>query len=93
MFPIVLGPFGVSSILTPPLPMPAAVTVEFMTPIDWGSLGPASAEDDTVVDACYEQITSAMQATLDRLHHEQPYPVLRGWARLLRGDARSRVPL
>jgi 1-acyl-sn-glycerol-3-phosphate acyltransferase len=87
VFPIVLGPFGVSSILTPPLPMPAAVTVEFMAPIDWSSLGPAAADDDAVVDGCYEQITTAMQATLDRLHADHPYPLLRGWARLLRGDA------
>jgi 1-acyl-sn-glycerol-3-phosphate acyltransferase len=92
VFPIVLGPFGVSSILTPPIPMPAAVTVEFMTPIDWSSMGPAAADDDTVVDSCYEQITSAMQATLDRLHAEHPHPVLRGWSRLLRGDAWSREP-
>jgi 1-acyl-sn-glycerol-3-phosphate acyltransferase len=87
VFPIVLGPFGVSSILTPPLPMPAAVTVEFMEPIDWSTLGSAAAEDDAVVEACYQQITSAMQATLDRLHAELPHPVLRGWAHLLRGAA------
>jgi len=87
VFPIVLGPFGVSSILTPPLPMPAAVTVEFMAPIDWTGLGPAAADDEAVVDACYKEITSAMQATLDRLHAEDPHPVLRGWTRLLRGTA------
>jgi 1-acyl-sn-glycerol-3-phosphate acyltransferase len=92
VFPIVVGPFGVSSILTPPIPMPAAVTVEFMTPIDWSSMEPAAADDDTVVDSCYEQITSAMQATLDRLHAEHPHPVLRGWSRLLRGEAWSREP-
>jgi hypothetical protein len=55
-------------------------------------MGPAAADDDTVVDSCYEQITSAMQATLDRLHAEHPHPVLRGWSRLLRGDAWSREP-
>jgi hypothetical protein len=92
VFPIVVGPFGVSSILTPPIPMPAAVTVEFMTPIDWSSMEPAAADDDTVVDSCYEQITSAMQATLDRLHAEHPHPVLRGWSRLLRGEAWSGEP-
>ena len=90
VFPIVLGPFGVSSILTPPLPMPAAVTVEFMAPIDWSAMGPAAADDEAVVGACYEQITTAMQATLDRLHGEQPHPVLRGLSGLLRGDAWSR---
>ena len=89
VFPIVLGPFGVSSILTPPLPMPSAVTVEFMAPIDWTGLGTAAADDEAVVEACYKEITSAMQATLDRLHSEHPHPVLRGWARLLGGGARS----
>jgi len=30
-----------------------------------------------------------MQATLDRLHAEDPHPVLRGWSHLVRGDAWS----
>jgi len=89
VFPVMLGPFGISSILTPPLPMLAAVTVEFMAPIDWSALGPDAADDDDVVDACYKEITSAMQATLDRLHAEHPHPVLRGWSSLLCGGARS----
>ena len=84
VFPILLGPLGISSILTPPLPMPAAVTIEFMPPLDWSALGPEAAEDDTVVDACYEEITSAMQGTLDRLHAEQPHPVRRGLSHLMR---------
>jgi len=75
VFPIVLGPFGVSSILTPPLPMPVAVTVEFMAPLDWSALGPDAADDEAVVRACCEGITSAMQATLDRLHAENLHPV------------------
>jgi hypothetical protein len=87
VFPILLGPFGISSILTPPLPMPAAITVEFMAPLDWSALGPGAADDEAVIDACYQDITSAMQSTLDRLHAEQPYPVLRGWSHLLRHGA------
>jgi 1-acyl-sn-glycerol-3-phosphate acyltransferase len=87
VFPIILGPLGVTSILTPPLPMPSAVTIEFMAPIDWSALGPAAADDEAVVGACYKEVTSAMQATLDRLHTEHPHPVLRGWSRLLRGGA------
>jgi hypothetical protein len=88
VFPIHLGPFGVTSILTPPLPMPAAVTVEFMVPVDWSALGPDGADDEAVVGACYKEITSARQATLDRLHAEHPHPVLRGWSRFLRGWSR-----
>ncbi len=91
VFPIVLGPFGVTSVLTPPPPMPAAVTVEFMAPMDWTGLGPSAADDDVVVETCYKEITDAMQATLDRLHSEHPHPLLRGWSRFLRGDTGSMV--
>ncbi len=84
VFPIVLGPFGVTSILTPPLPMPSSITVEFLPPIDWSALGPEAAEDSEVVDACYREITGAMQHTLDRLHAERPHPVIDGCAHLLR---------
>jgi 1-acyl-sn-glycerol-3-phosphate acyltransferase len=87
VFPILLGPLGFSSILTPPLPMPAAITIEFMPPLDWSALGPGAADDEAVIDACYQHITSAMQSTLDRLHAEQPHPVLRGWSHLLRHGA------
>ncbi len=92
VFPILLGPFGVTSILAPPLPMPSAVTIEFMAPIDWSDLGPAAADDDAVVDTCNEEITSAMQATLDHLHSEHPHPVLQGWSHLLRGLPPAAVP-
>jgi 1-acyl-sn-glycerol-3-phosphate acyltransferase len=88
VFPILLGPFGITSILTPPPPMPSAITVEFMPPIDWRGLGPEAADDEAVVGACYEEITTAMQATLDHLHAEQPHPVLHGWSNLLRGGLR-----
>src|SRR5664280_3803611 len=65
VFPILLGPLGVTSALMPPLPMPAEVTVEFMAPLDWSAFGPDAAKDEDVVRACYDEITGAMQATLD----------------------------
>lgn len=86
VFPILLGPWGVTSILTPPPPLPSAVTVEFMPPIDWSALGQDAAEDPAIVAACYAEITQAMQVTLDRLHAEQPHPVLRGFSHLLHGS-------
>ncbi|MGO8869843.1 MAG: 1-acyl-sn-glycerol-3-phosphate acyltransferase [Acidimicrobiales bacterium] len=85
VFPILLGPFGITSILVPPLPQPSAITVEFLPPLDWSGLGPEAAADESIVDACYREITGAMQAALDRLHAERPHPVLCGWSRLLRG--------
>ena len=40
VFPILLSPFGLTSILTPPLPLPAAITVEFLPALDWSGRGP-----------------------------------------------------
>lgn len=94
VFPVLLGPpFGLNSALTPPLPLPAAITVEFLPSLDWASLGPEAAEDEAVVDDCYREITSLMQLALDRLRAEHPHPVLRGLSHLLRnGPAHVEVP-
>ncbi len=93
VFPILLGPFGLTTILRPPLPMPSAITVEFLPPLDWSAYGPEAADDEAVVAACYEEITSAMQMTLDRLHTQNPHPVIRGLSNLLRpGRTRLEVP-
>jgi 1-acyl-sn-glycerol-3-phosphate acyltransferase len=81
VFPIVLGPpFGVNMILT--LPMPSAITVEFLPPIDWSGLGPEAAEDDETVEKCFEEVVGTMQAGFDRLREQNPHPVLRGWSKL-----------
>jgi len=93
VFPILLAPYGLTTIITPPLPMPSAITLEFLPPLDWSTYGSEAAEDEEVVAACYEQITGAMQAALDRLHAQDPHPVIRGWSNLLRpGRARLKVP-
>ena len=89
VFPILLGPYGLTTILTPPLPMPSAITVEFLPPVDWTSYGPEAADDEAVVAACYEEITTAMQRALDRLHAQNPHPVIRGWCNLLRTGRRG----
>jgi 1-acyl-sn-glycerol-3-phosphate acyltransferase len=95
VFPILVGPpFGVTSILAPPLPMPAAITVEFLPPLDWTANGPEAAQDDVVVTACYDEIRQVMQSTLDRLHAEHPHPVTRGVSNVLRhGLTRMRISL
>jgi 1-acyl-sn-glycerol-3-phosphate acyltransferase len=83
VFPIALGPpFGINTMLTPPLPMPSAVTVEFLPALDWSSLGEAAAEDAHVVERCFEEIVGTMQTALDRMRQENPHPLLRGWGRL-----------
>jgi 1-acyl-sn-glycerol-3-phosphate acyltransferase len=93
VFPIMLGPpFGVTAI--PPLPMPAAITLEFLSPLDWSGLGPEAADDQAVVDACYKEVTGLMQGTLDRLSAEHPHPLLRGVTQLLlHGPAHVEVPV
>ena len=93
VFPILLAPYGLTTILTPPLPMPSAITVEFLPPLDWTSYGPEAADDEATVAACYEEITTAMQTALERLHAQNPHPVIRGWCNLLRpGRTRLKVP-
>jgi len=88
VFPIVAGfPFGIMSALTPPPPLPAHLTLEFLPALDWTAYGPAAADDPRVVSACYEDITGRMQAALDRLAEEHPYPVLLGCSRLARRAA------
>ncbi len=83
VFPLLAGlPFGVNSVLTPPLPMPAHLTLEFLPPLDWTAYGPAAARDPGIVSACYEDITRRLQAALDRLSAEHPHPVLLGCSQL-----------
>lgn len=90
VFPILAGPpFGVVSILTPPLPLPAAITVQFLPALDWSRYGPETADDPAVVDACYAEINRVMQASMDRLAAEHPHPVTSGVTRLIAAPLRA----
>ena len=82
VFPILLGPLGLTSALAPPLPMPSSITVEFLPPIDFGHLGPGAAEHPEVVDRCAAEVIGVMQAALDRLRVERAHPVRRGFVSL-----------
>jgi 1-acyl-sn-glycerol-3-phosphate acyltransferase len=83
IFPILLQlPWGVSSPVLPGIPLPSKITLEVCDPIDWSHYGPEAAEDEAIVARCYEEITTRMQATLDRLAAERPSPLayrLREW--------------
>ncbi len=85
VFPILLGPFGLTTVLAPPLPLPSSITVEFLPPIDWSGLGPEAADDVAVVEKCAGQVIDAMQSALDRLRAERPHPVRRGFTNLVSG--------
>lgn len=90
VFPILLGPLGPTTVLTPPLPMPSAITVEFLPALEWAR-HPTDA-DDATVRACYEEITATMQSALDRLRAERRHPLAHGWCNLLGSLARGRSP-
>jgi 1-acyl-sn-glycerol-3-phosphate acyltransferase len=82
VLPLMLGPLGLSVVVAPP-PLPAQITVEFLPVLDWRRLGPQAADDPAAVQACYAEITTAMQSTMDRLADERPHPVAAGTARLV----------
>ena len=74
--PIVFAvPWGVSIPVLPGVPLPAKINVELGPPLDWSEYGPEAADDQEIVDRCYEEITTKMQLTLDRLARAYPYPV------------------
>jgi 1-acyl-sn-glycerol-3-phosphate acyltransferase len=70
--PVMLGfPWGVSMGI-PTLPLPAQVTVQLGPAIDWrGHFGPEAADDPALLKRLYTEVTSIMQATLDRLAAER----------------------
>lgn len=69
-------PWGVSLPALPGVPLPARITVQVCEPLDWTRFGPEAVDDPAVLDRCYEEITSVMQATLDALALENPRPLL-----------------
>jgi 1-acyl-sn-glycerol-3-phosphate acyltransferase len=69
VFPFSVGfPFGVAPGFVPQLPLPSKIDIEVGDALDWQlRYEPEDASRPEVVDRCYEEITSGMQATLDRL--------------------------
>lgn len=77
VFPIVWSiPFGPTPGFVPSLPLPAKITVELGEPLDWSRYGPRAASNARIVKRCYEEITGVMQAAMNRLAAEHPFPVL-----------------
>ncbi|MFN7955179.1 MAG: lysophospholipid acyltransferase family protein [bacterium] len=74
-YPILLQiPWGISPAL-PGVPLPAKVTVQILKPIDWRKLGPKAATDPKIIERCYTEITTQMQAAMDALAKETPHPL------------------
>ena len=78
-------PWGLSSVAIPGIPLPAKITIEVGPPMPWRHLDGDAAADPRLVQACYDEITSTMQATLSRLAAERPFPVASRLGGLLRG--------
>jgi len=77
VFPIMAGlPWGIAPVWMPMVPLPSKITVQVCEPFDWSHYGPGAAEDDDIVEHCYEEILGRMQASLDELVTETPYPVI-----------------
>lgn len=90
VFPVLLGPpFGLTPLLT--LPLPAQVSVEFLPALNWSRYGTKGADDPEVVEACYDEIVTAMQTAMDRLHAEHPHPVVDGAVALARRVASAPI--
>ena len=77
VFPVIWSiPFGPVPAFIPSIPLPSKVTVHFGAPLDWSRYRAVQACDAAVRRQCYEEITARMQATLDALARQRPYPVL-----------------
>lgn len=88
--PILLQfPWGISSPLFLGMPYPAKITTQILPPFDWTRYGPEGANDPAVLQACYDEITGAMQKTLTSLAEENPWPVLTRIKSLLPGGKKA----
>ena len=68
VLPLMLAlPWGLTSGFVPYWPLPAQTTLAFGEPISWPDLTPADADRPEVLERCYHDVESRMQAMLDRL--------------------------
>jgi hypothetical protein len=74
--PIELGfPFGLTPGSPPHIPLPTKITIEVQDPLDWSPhLG--RQHDDEIVQHCYAEMTSVLQAALTRLAKQEPHLLL-----------------
>jgi hypothetical protein len=71
--PVVLSaPWGVTVGFPPPyVPMPTRIYMEFLPAIRFDRSGPDAADDEAYVEACHQQVATAMQSALSRLSAER----------------------
>ena len=81
VYPLQVGPPWGVSLGIPTLPLPTKATVQLCPPVNFADeYGPEAANDDKIVAACYERITTEMQRVLDGLVAERRR-FGRGWLR------------
>jgi 1-acyl-sn-glycerol-3-phosphate acyltransferase len=68
-------PWGISTPALLGVPLPAKITVQVCEPLDYSELGPEAADDEAVVDRCYQEVSQVMQGTLSMLAMENPKPL------------------
>jgi len=77
VFPLIWNiPLGLMPAAVPSVQLPAKVTVQIGRPLRWARYGKKAARNQAVVQRCYDEITHAMQLTLDELDAEHPYPII-----------------
>ena len=68
VLPLMLAlPWGLTSGFVPYLPLPAQTSLAFGEPLTWPDLTADDAERPEVLERCYRDVESRMQAMLDRL--------------------------
>ncbi|CAN5925314.1 lysophospholipid acyltransferase family protein [soil metagenome] len=68
VLPLMLAlPWGLTSGFVPYLPLPAQTSLAFGQPLTWPDLTAADAARPEVLERCYRDVESRMQAMLDRL--------------------------
>jgi 1-acyl-sn-glycerol-3-phosphate acyltransferase len=99
VLPLMLAlPWGLTSGFVPYWPLPAQTSLAFGEPITWPGLTAADAECPEVLERCYHDVESRMQAMLDRLSEGRRFllgqhkPRASRWPQILRAGADVAAP-
>ncbi len=75
MFPIAFQlPWGISPALLPEVPLPTKIRTEFQAPIEIDG-DPARAEDESYVEAKYDEVSAAIKQGMDKLARRRRLPL------------------
>ncbi len=80
VIPVIAGlPWGLWVGPLPHLPPPLRMKVRALPPIAWPALDATAADDDAVVERCFEEVRATMQAELDAMVREGGYGLRTPW--------------